>query len=90
MVYQEDRVCSRKRNPCFVGGQLCPGVATRACLRPFRRSSVRGDPLGDRAECDDPPFTADVVDRFVHRERMQAAGAGVLALAWEHRAQLLS
>lgn len=36
------------------------------------------------------PFTADVVDRFVHRERMQAAGAAVLALAWQHRERLLS
>jgi hypothetical protein len=35
-------------------------------------------------------FRADVVDRFVRRERMQAAGAAVLALAWEHRDQLLS
>lgn len=36
------------------------------------------------------PFTADVVEQFVHRERIQAAGAAVLALAWGHRARLLS
>lgn len=36
------------------------------------------------------PFTARVVDRFVRTERMQAAGAAVLALAWRHRERLLS
>jgi hypothetical protein len=36
------------------------------------------------------PFTWEAVDRFVEGgEPMQAAGAAVLALAWEHRAELL-
>lgn len=34
-------------------------------------------------------FTADVVDRFIHNEPTQAAGAALLALAWRHRADLL-
>ncbi|GGM92623.1 hypothetical protein GCM10011609_32580 [Lentzea pudingi] len=35
------------------------------------------------------PFTAANVERFVHREPTQAAGAALLALAWQHRAELL-
>ena len=35
------------------------------------------------------PFTADVVRRFTDREPMQAAGAAVLELAWQHRKRLL-
>ncbi|MET9229624.1 hypothetical protein [Lentzea sp. NPDC003310] len=35
------------------------------------------------------PFTAENIDRFVHREPTQAAGAALLSLAWEHRAELL-
>ncbi|MET1072543.1 MAG: XRE family transcriptional regulator, partial [Umezawaea sp.] len=36
------------------------------------------------------PFTAATVRRFVHDEPTQAAGAALLALAWEHRGWLLS
>jgi hypothetical protein len=35
------------------------------------------------------PFTHDVVRRFVYDEPMQAAGAALLWLAWEHRDMLL-
>ncbi|ATE53640.1 transcriptional regulator [Actinosynnema pretiosum] len=35
-------------------------------------------------------FTEDVVTRFVHDEPTQAAGAALLALAWEHRGALLA
>lgn len=35
-------------------------------------------------------FTEENIDRFVHREPTQAAGAALLALAWEHRANLLA
>lgn len=31
------------------------------------------------------PFTAEVVEEFVHRKPMQAAGAAVLQLAWDHQ-----
>ncbi|MEU5691960.1 XRE family transcriptional regulator [Actinosynnema sp. NPDC020468] len=34
---------------------------------------------------DAQPFDADTVRRFVHDEPTQAAGAALLALAWEHR-----
>jgi hypothetical protein len=36
------------------------------------------------------PFRADVLDRFVDCEPMQAAGAATLALAWRHRDSLLA
>ncbi len=37
------------------------------------------------------PFTREAVARFAERsEPMQAAGAAVLSLAWEHRAKLLN
>ncbi|WP_394617017.1 hypothetical protein JNUCC0626_46650 [Lentzea sp. JNUCC 0626] len=35
------------------------------------------------------PFTAANVERFVHREPTQAAGAALLSLAWQHREALL-
>ncbi|MET8764710.1 hypothetical protein [Lentzea sp. NPDC004782] len=35
------------------------------------------------------PFTAENVERFVHREPTQAAGAALLSLAWQHRESLL-
>ncbi|WP_439660271.1 hypothetical protein ACSHWB_01455 [Lentzea sp. HUAS TT2] len=35
-------------------------------------------------------FTAENVERFVHHEPTQAAGAALLSLAWEHRSALLS
>jgi len=35
-------------------------------------------------------FTAENVERFVHDEPTQAAGAALLALAWQHREQLLN
>ncbi|WP_093600838.1 hypothetical protein [Lentzea waywayandensis] len=35
------------------------------------------------------PFTAENVERFVHHEPTQAAGAALLSLAWQHRAELL-
>jgi hypothetical protein len=35
------------------------------------------------------PFTAGTVDRFTREEPMQAAGAAVLELAWQHRKHLL-
>ncbi|SDH16413.1 hypothetical protein SAMN05216553_1177 [Lentzea fradiae] len=35
-------------------------------------------------------FTAENIERFVHREPTQAAGAALLALAWKHRADLLA
>ena len=31
------------------------------------------------------PFTAKVSDEFVHHKPMQAAGAAVLQLAWDHQ-----
>ena len=34
-------------------------------------------------------FTQEVVSRFITQEPMQAAGAALLALAWQHRATLL-
>ncbi|MFD4639064.1 hypothetical protein ACFWN2_17230 [Lentzea sp. NPDC058436] len=36
------------------------------------------------------PFTAGNVERFAHHEPTQAAGAALLSLAWQHRAQLLN
>jgi hypothetical protein len=36
------------------------------------------------------PFTAEAVDRFAFHEPVQAAGAALLALAWQHRRRLLS
>ncbi|MFJ5989200.1 hypothetical protein [Lentzea sp. NPDC092896] len=36
------------------------------------------------------PFTAENVERFVHHEPTQAAGAALLSLAWQHRSALLS
>ena len=36
------------------------------------------------------PFTAENVERFVHHEPTQAAGAALLSLAWQHRSSLLS
>ncbi|MFJ8964783.1 hypothetical protein ACIRG5_35885 [Lentzea sp. NPDC102401] len=36
------------------------------------------------------PFTAENVERFVHQEPTQAAGAALLTLAWRHRSALLS
>ncbi|TCK20017.1 hypothetical protein [Pseudonocardia endophytica] len=44
----------------------------------------------DEGTVSEHPFTADVVDRLVHEERMQAAGAAVVALAWKYRDELLS
>ena len=44
----------------------------------------------DEGTVSEHPFTADVVDRVGHRERTQAAGAAVVALAWAHRERLLS
>ena len=35
------------------------------------------------------PFTAETVHRFTRDEPMQAAGAAVLELAWQHRKHLL-
>ncbi|WP_018504232.1 hypothetical protein [Parafrankia discariae] len=35
------------------------------------------------------PFTERTVDRLVHHEPMQAAGAALVALAWRHRRHLL-
>ncbi|MDX3663155.1 hypothetical protein PV646_38170 [Streptomyces sp. ID05-26A] len=35
------------------------------------------------------PFTVSNVERFVHHEPTQAAGAALLALAWQHRSDLL-
>ncbi|NKE59703.1 transcriptional regulator [Lentzea sp. PSKA42] len=35
-------------------------------------------------------FTAKNIERFVHREPTQAAGAALLALAWQHREALLT
>ncbi len=35
------------------------------------------------------PFTAATVERFVHHEPTQAAGAALLSLAWQHREALL-
>lgn len=36
------------------------------------------------------PFTAEAVERYARNEPTQAAGAGLLRLAWRHRAVLLS
>lgn len=36
------------------------------------------------------PFTAPVVERLVHHEPMQSAGAACIALAWRHRHVLLA
>jgi len=36
------------------------------------------------------PFTAEIVERYARNEPTQAAGAGLLRLAWRHRAVLLS
>jgi hypothetical protein len=36
------------------------------------------------------PFTAETVERYASREPTQAAGAGLLRLAWRHRPVLLS
>jgi hypothetical protein len=44
----------------------------------------------DAASAGGIPFTADTVGRFARRERMQAAGAALLALAWQHRTILLA
>ncbi|MDX8033249.1 hypothetical protein SK803_23780 [Lentzea sp. BCCO 10_0856] len=35
------------------------------------------------------PFTASNIERFVHHEPTQAAGAALLSLAWQHRETLL-
>lgn len=66
---------------------LCAVVVDAAAFDRIFANVVSRNAEGDVS---DHPFTADVVDHFVHRERMQAAGAAVLALAWEHRARLLS
>jgi hypothetical protein len=34
-------------------------------------------------------FAAHVIDRVIHREPIQAAGAALLRLAWHHRDTLL-
>lgn len=36
------------------------------------------------------PFTQTVIDQIIRREPIQAAGAGLLALAWHHRAALMN
>lgn len=36
------------------------------------------------------PFTASNIERFVHREPTQAAGAALLSLAWQWRSALLN
>lgn len=35
------------------------------------------------------PFDAEHIERYAYREPMQAAGSGLLALAWQHRRTLL-
>ena len=36
------------------------------------------------------PFTAETVEQYAHHEPTQAAGAGLLRLAWRHRSILLA
>lgn len=50
-----------------------------------------GTATGPRPERRTPgiPFTERTVDRLVHHEPMQAAGAALIALAWRHRRHLL-
>jgi len=57
----------------FGGGVSAPGP----------RRNAEGEVLAARE------FTADVIDRTVTREPVQAAGAALLRLAWEHRDTLL-
>jgi hypothetical protein len=54
------------------------------------RGNAEGEIVGSTAEgLPGLPFVRAEVERLVHRERMQAAGAAVLATAWEHRPALL-
>lgn len=54
---------------------------------------VSGNAEGELTSSDDGragcPFAPDEVERLAYREPMQAAGAALLALAWEHRETLL-
>ncbi|MEV1292756.1 XRE family transcriptional regulator [Pseudonocardia sp. NPDC049635] len=55
---------------------------------------VSGNAEGELTSSDDGcvghPFTAAEVERLAYGEPMQAAGAALLALAWEHREALLA
>lgn len=46
--------------------------------------------IGDGRPADGLPFTAEVVDRLLSSEPIAAPGAACLALAWQHREQLIS
>jgi len=58
----------------FLVDELC-SLATRA--------NAEGSVLPARE------FAAHVIDRVIHREHIQAAGAALLRLAWHHRDTLL-
>ena len=47
------------------------------------RANAEGSVLAARE------FAAHVIDRVIHREPIQAAGAALLRLAWHHRDTLL-
>ena len=54
------------------------------------RGNAEGEIVGSSAgELPGLPFVRAEVERLVHHERMQAAGAAVLATAWAHRHALL-
>jgi hypothetical protein len=45
--------------------------------------------IGDGRVAEGIPFTREAVDRLLTSEPLASPGAGCLALAWQHRSQLL-
>jgi hypothetical protein len=67
-------------------------MLTVAVIEAARFDALFGDLVSHNDEgrvLEGLPFTAANIDRFVHREPTQAAGAALLSLAWQHRESLL-
>lgn len=73
---------------------LCAVVVDAPVFDRLFSGLVSGNAEGELALAADGrtghPFTADEVERLARHEPMQAAGAALLSLAWEHRTTLLS
>lgn len=68
-------------------------LLTVAVIEASRFDELFGDPVphnGEGQVLRGLPFTAANVERFVHHEPTQAAGAALLSLAWRHREELFS
>ncbi|MEU0884649.1 hypothetical protein ABZ345_39170 [Lentzea sp. NPDC005914] len=68
-------------------------MLTVAVIEAGRFDSLFGDLVSHNDEgrvLEGLPFTAATVERFVHHEPTQAAGAALLSLAWQHRESLLN